>query len=101
MSQQTHFTARAAPADIAAGRAAGRYLAQVRGHPLAVTLIAEYATAAVAPADGGAWYQAGPGDSFIFSAGPGCDPTWVRLAPGATERIGATEAVLAVALVTA
>ena len=101
MSQQPPFTAVATPADISAGLEPGRYLAQVRGHPLAINLVCEYATAEAAPTDGDAWFEAGPGDSFIFSAGPNCDPTWVRLSPGATELIGATGAVLARAAVSA
>ena len=101
MTQQPPFIAVATPADISAGLEPGRYLAQVRGHPAATSVAVEYATASTVPADGDAWFEVRPGDSFIFSAGPNCDPTWVRIAPFTVEQIGATGVALARAAVTA
>lgn len=73
------FIATVTPADIGDGLAAGDYVAQVRVSPVATAVSALYATADAPPTDLSAWFEAGGGDAFLFSAGPDCPPTWVRI----------------------
>ncbi len=68
----------AAPVDISHGLKAGEYLAQNRARRSADFEVL-YMTAASAPADDHGYLSAGPGESFRFSAGPDCRPTWVRV----------------------
>ena len=81
MPQIDPFIASDTPADISGGLAEGDYLAQVRAGIDATAIVVEYATATAAPTGAAAYFQAGPGDAFRFSAGPACPATWVRVAP--------------------
>lgn len=94
--QLDHFTARAVAADIADGLTPGTYLAQVRGHPVAESVAVEYAFSPTAPAEDGDYFQAGPGETFTFAAGPGL-AVWVRVAPATVAVLGAVEIEIAIA----
>jgi len=101
VSQQPHFRARAAAADISDGLAAGNYLAQVRGSPDATHFFVEYASAASAPTTAQDYFQAGIGESFVFEAGEDCPPTWVRVSPETLTFVADAEIAVAIARVTA
>ena len=81
MTQQPHFDAGEAAADITEGLSPGCYLAQVRGGATGALGVL-YATRAQAPASDDDYFECRIGATFIFRAGSGVGPTWVKVDPG-------------------
>ena len=78
MVQHPHFVATTTAADITSGITAGCYLAQVSRDRRAADVHVLYATSATAPIEDDDFFEAQPGESFVFRAGSTATPTWVK-----------------------